>query len=559
MAKFLTLLTSSSLSTNGASTMRQPVGNRNVLAYTNSTSTSRVRSFRVNHWVAKNTGYGSVKLTYANWVASSTTELVSFPTLRIEASIYYQGTFYPVTFGGASYYHLAAGASIESDAVAGLSLTANTEFTECGCYFLPLLFKTQTVDFTVGQTVTGGTSGATGIIVSQTDAGTTGSLNLHTETGTFVANEALTDPLGGAAVVDLTTTQKILNGMATVDAWLEGVMNSNNSDLTYLASDPVTTRASYTATVSGGNITAGVKVNGGSGYSSGATAVATEYINGILWKKSVGYFIKVGSAQNSMIVTSGTPPSGLAAWVSPSITVAGGGDFGSTTSIQGAALITGIPSRAVKSVLLMGDSITRGFSSTDAIGDLYHNFGFHERAIANRCGVINMGISSLLASALADYAGTYPLSYALYMGKTTHVRGAIGINDITSSRTYAQLEANLNTIAAKVRTYGSKFAYATYTPSATSTDSYATEANQTPRTGCGAGGVKDLVNADILSGALVSDWQVCDINAYAHGTDPNKWDVSIAKTADGTHLSAYIGIAGAALDSTIVASYNEIA
>ena len=66
-----------------------------------------------------------------------------------------------------------------------------------------LAFDGQTGNFTVGQVVTGGTSGATGTIASQTDGGSSGTLQLHDIDGTFADNEALTDPLGGAAVANI--------------------------------------------------------------------------------------------------------------------------------------------------------------------------------------------------------------------------------------------------------------------------------------------------------------------------------------------------------------------
>ncbi len=62
-----------------------------------------------------------------------------------------------------------------------------------------LAYNTQTANFTVGQTVTGGTSGATGIITSDADAGVTGTLTIHTVTGTFQAAETITDGAGGSA------------------------------------------------------------------------------------------------------------------------------------------------------------------------------------------------------------------------------------------------------------------------------------------------------------------------------------------------------------------------
>lgn len=60
-------------------------------------------------------------------------------------------------------------------------------------------FNTQTVNFTVGDIITGATSGATGKLVSQVDAGATGTLVLSGVTGTFQAAENITDQHTGAA------------------------------------------------------------------------------------------------------------------------------------------------------------------------------------------------------------------------------------------------------------------------------------------------------------------------------------------------------------------------
>ncbi|WP_434733762.1 hypothetical protein NL154_05690 [Rhizobium sp. YTUHZ044] len=63
-----------------------------------------------------------------------------------------------------------------------------------------LNFDAQTANFTVGATVTGGTSGATGVIQSQVDSGTTGYLILGNITGTFVDNEIVAGGGGSATV-----------------------------------------------------------------------------------------------------------------------------------------------------------------------------------------------------------------------------------------------------------------------------------------------------------------------------------------------------------------------
>lgn len=65
-----------------------------------------------------------------------------------------------------------------------------------------LNFDAQTVNFVVGGTLTGGTSGATATIVDQVDNGATGFVILGTITGTFQDNEIITGSLGGSATVN---------------------------------------------------------------------------------------------------------------------------------------------------------------------------------------------------------------------------------------------------------------------------------------------------------------------------------------------------------------------
>ena len=60
----------------------------------------------------------------------------------------------------------------------------------------------KTSNFTAGETLTGGTSGATAYIVDDDDGGATGTLWLKLVSGDFVDSEAITDTLGGAAVAD---------------------------------------------------------------------------------------------------------------------------------------------------------------------------------------------------------------------------------------------------------------------------------------------------------------------------------------------------------------------
>src|SRR6185436_7689503 len=64
-------------------------------------------------------------------------------------------------------------------------------------------------NFTVGRTVTGGTSGARGLILSDSDGGAPGTLTLLVTTSGFVDNETLTDdwPIAaGTALVNGTAS-----------------------------------------------------------------------------------------------------------------------------------------------------------------------------------------------------------------------------------------------------------------------------------------------------------------------------------------------------------------
>jgi hypothetical protein len=79
-----------------------------------------------------------------------------------------------------------------TDPLGGQSLVASVLSTA-----ISLDYNSKTANFTVGQVVTGA-GGAHGVIVSDT-YGTSGTLVINTVVGTFVAAEAITDPLGGAA------------------------------------------------------------------------------------------------------------------------------------------------------------------------------------------------------------------------------------------------------------------------------------------------------------------------------------------------------------------------
>lgn len=110
----------------------------------------------------------------------------------------------PVAVDGATY---AVRLVEESGTVNEVSYVAGT--------MRDLPFTGQTVNFTAGLTVTGGTSGAKAIILTNTDGGATGTLRVVGVRGTFVNGEALTDTGGGNGTLG---TQAAVTGVAATVA-----------------------------------------------------------------------------------------------------------------------------------------------------------------------------------------------------------------------------------------------------------------------------------------------------------------------------------------------------
>ncbi|RWB05463.1 MAG: hypothetical protein EOQ39_22435 [Mesorhizobium sp.] len=83
-----------------------------------------------------------------------------------------------------------------------------------------LNFDTQTINYVTGQTITGGTSGATATVVKSIDNGATGSLYIQSITGTFQDNETVTGSVAGSAKADIPA------GVVQISAAITGVATS---------------------------------------------------------------------------------------------------------------------------------------------------------------------------------------------------------------------------------------------------------------------------------------------------------------------------------------------
>lgn len=113
-----------------------------------------------------------------------------------------------------------------------------------------LNFDTQTANFTTGDIVVGGTSGATGRIIDQSDSGSYGSLTLGSIVGAFLDNEALTGQAsGGAAIANGTLVPQTVSLLGSV------------TDLRTPREDV----AGFAATFAGSSEELELKVTGGAG------------------------------------------------------------------------------------------------------------------------------------------------------------------------------------------------------------------------------------------------------------------------------------------------------
>lgn len=91
-----------------------------------------------------------------------------------------------------------------------------------------LAYQAQTANFTLGEIITGATSGATARIVADSDSGATGTLTLIDITGVFQNNETLTGALGGSATANGTLVAQnaaLLGSTTSIEAAVESDAN----------------------------------------------------------------------------------------------------------------------------------------------------------------------------------------------------------------------------------------------------------------------------------------------------------------------------------------------
>jgi hypothetical protein len=147
---------------------------------------------------------------------------------------------YPGSFGqttnnvatSAWSYNLAPGELINIEAVV---LAKGINHVDYAMYHIArsarrpgstLAYDNQTANFTVGDIITGGTSGASARVVADADAGATGTLTCTEIAGEMLDNEIITGALGGSAQVNGTFTHQnaaLVGATTSIEAAVETV------------------------------------------------------------------------------------------------------------------------------------------------------------------------------------------------------------------------------------------------------------------------------------------------------------------------------------------------
>lgn len=182
------------------------------------------------------------------------------------------------------------------------------------------------------------------------------------------------------------------------------------------------------------------------------------------------------------------------------------------------------------SVYLLGDSLCAG--TGDSVSDTTGDNGILARSVGPYAAYINGGCPS----DRGYWAAANFTNRAVLAGYCSHVICELGTNDFyAGSRTSSQVKTSIESLRSLVGS-SKPFFVTSITPRTTSTDSWATTANQTVATGnTNRVTYNGLVRAGSIVGAS-GYFEIADVVESAR--DSGKWAVNGAAnwyTADGTH------------------------
>lgn len=205
------------------------------------------------------------------------------------------------------------------------------------------------------------------------------------------------------------------------------------------------------------------------------------------------------------------------------------------------ALLIERPLAAAKSVIVFGNSIAT--AQGDGGNGAEHR-GFVARALsASNIGEVRLAIGGSLISSFAARDGASRVRRWSMVPGMGNMLVHHGTNDL-QTRTSSQIWTDMQTLCQDAKAVGCKVLACTVPPIADSTDSFATEANQTVQSTAGEN-TRLAVNA-LLRGTLPAWIDVMFDTAARVESDtlPGHWKVGM--TTDGTHFSTGGHIAAAA-------------
>jgi len=216
------------------------------------------------------------------------------------------------------------------------------------------------------------------------------------------------------------------------------------------------------------------------------------------------------------------------------------GTISATTGINtfGPCAIIGTVNAAnARSFLIVGDSLSWGQGDDSSVG-AQDSSGFLQRMLG-RLGYPYMtwAKGGQQAADVAPITATLNADTASTLMSFTDVILQHGVNDLRLARTVAQIEADLQTIAATASIAGKRIWKTTITPRSTSSDSWATTANQAPQTD-GTMASLNTLNADIRAGLANMANIIEAADAAMSARDSGIHKAPPAGTVDGTHFNS---------------------
>ena len=258
--------------------------------------------------------------------------------------------------------------------------------------------------------------------------------------------------------------------------------------------------------------------------------------------------IGTGTGEFALDYPSANPTVGTQDLVDINVTTETSLGTGTRVPMPSAVLGLGRTPETVRSVGLVGDSLIMGWLDSELDS---HKKGFAVRAAEYedvRYRRVPQGGDRMMYWTAANAAKRLALVQPL-----TSVVCDLGSNDIANSRTLIQMQADAVAAWTEMGRQGARVFQTTITPKTTSTDAWATKANQTPVAPAYAtGGVRDTFNAWLRAGASITVngntltmgmsghplTGVIDISSAIEDTTDSHYWKSPGWTTDGAHPTA---------------------